>query len=49
MTEPTQCARCGHTGVLVGLNGAWVCLICFDKAMAEISRRARRLREQLNQ
>lgn len=48
MTQPTQCERCEATSTLVWLNGTWLCLDCFEKAMVKIGKTARRIRDQLS-
>lgn len=38
--------KCGKEGV-VGLNGTWLCLECFDKAMADIGRTVKMAKQAL--
>ena len=38
--------ECGKKAI-VGLNGKWMCLECFDKAMASIGKTIRKIKKSI--
>jgi hypothetical protein len=38
LTRPDKCQKCESATAVVGLDGEWLCLFCFDARMREQGR-----------